>query len=975
MDLDEYEELKTRKRYGDALNDINALIHSTTDIDTIMERVVVEVARAVGAESAVIYVPNDDVWNTRYVYGLPMEMAGRDLTAEEIRYSVIAAVEGKTLVIDDPLHDDRVDPAIIERYGITAILDIPLTAAGELIGDFSLHYHTAGRTFGEAEVDFAVKAASSIILALENAILFNERREAAKALGETGEKLEFALEAAGIGAWEVDLRTGKGWCSSQHHRIFGYPEPPQEWTSERFLRHVLPEDRERVESNIRSIVRTGADLKDVCRIRRADGEVRLIEAKIIALHDGSGNVSGLRGVVQDVTALKQTEERVIESLDRIMILLSVSSSVLNETTIEGILDRAVHGALLLTGAEMAASGHGFDEGRITVGARSDDADLPPCPESPFIIDRGGVYLDLIEGSPKIRLTQEELTRHPAWWGLPEGHPPLRGLLGARLAGFDGKPNGMILVSHKRQGDFTDEDEALLSQLGLLTSLGIRHIEARAAAEARANELEAVKKRLEIILQNTPAFVYLMDEENRFLHVNRRYEEAVGFSSDELRGRSIFDFFPNEYAATLAANNRQILETCAAAEFEEAIPHDDGIHLYSSVKSPLFDNTGRCHAVIGISTDITSRKRAEAALRESEELFRDVFAHAPVGMAICDPGGRFLYVNGAYCGIVGYDREEILGGGLGFQQLTHPEDVGTNVELFQRLVAGELPYFFLEKRNIRKDGSSVWVRISVTVRRDAEERPFQAIALVEDIHDRKMAEHELNRTLEELARSNRELEQFAYVASHDLQEPLRMISGYLVLLERKYRGRLDEKADSYIHFAVDGAQRMQKLIEALLSWSRITTRGAELEPVNMGGALADAVANLAAVIGETGAEMKADPLPTVTGDATLLIQLFQNLIGNALKYTKPGVPPRVHVSAHRDGNEWVFFVRDNGIGIQHQHFDRIFQIFQRLHTREEYPGTGIGLAACKKIVERHHGRIWVESTPGDGSTFFFTLPAA
>ena len=200
----------------------------------------------------------------------------------------------------------------------------------------------------------------------------------------------------------------------------------------------------------------------------------------------------------------------------------------------------------------------------------------------------------------------------------------------------------------------------------------------------------------------------------------------------------------------------------------------------------------------------------------------------------------------------------------------------------------------------------------------------------------------------------------------------MVSSYMQLLDRKYRERLDEKAAQYIHHAVDGTVRMQKLITGLLNYSRIS-REMERVPVDTGSVCAAAIANLEQAIRDSGGKVTADPLPTVPGEETQLVQLFQNLIGNGLKYRKPGVPPHVHVSAQQEGPEWRFAVADNGIGIEPRQHDRIFQIFQRLHTREEYPGTGIGLATCKKIVEGHGGRIWVESTPGEGSVFQFTLP--
>ena len=340
--------------------------------------------------------------------------------------------------------------------------------------------------------------------------------------------------------------------------------------------------------------------------------------------------------------------------------------------------------------------------------------------------------------------------------------------------------------------------------------------------------------------------------------------------------------------------------------------------------------------------------------------------------LVDPQGHVVTWNEGARRIKGYSTAEIVG--QHFSIFYTPEDVARGKPELELKNAAASGRFEDEGWRLRKDGTRFWTSVVITALRDPHGRLVGFAKISRDLTERKQAEAALARQADELRRSNAELEQFAYVASHDLQEPLRMVASYAKLLANRYQGRLDADADEFIAYMVDGATRMQQLINSLLTYSRIGSRGQEYAPVSCEAVLDQVLGDLAVSVEESGAGVTRDPLPTIMADATQLTQLFQNLISNSVRF-RGQQPPKIHISAARRTGDWLFSVRDNGIGIEPQYFDRIFVIFQRLHTRAEYPGTGIGLAVCKKIVERHGGRIWVESQAGQGSTFFFTLPAA
>ncbi len=333
--------------------------------------------------------------------------------------------------------------------------------------------------------------------------------------------------------------------------------------------------------------------------------------------------------------------------------------------------------------------------------------------------------------------------------------------------------------------------------------------------------------------------------------------------------------------------------------------------------------------------------------------------------------KFTYVNPAIIDMLGFTTEEWIGSKL--PEHCPPEDMQEMQKLMTKEIASQEKHRWVvfESGFIHKNGTEIPCEVSARILFDEDGMPTSMQGTTRDVTERKIARAKLNKTLSDLKRSNTDLEQFAYVASHDLQEPLRMINGYLDLIKRKYKGKLDSDMDNYIELVVSGAYRMQLLIDDLLKYSRVGNHANPLIPTECENILDQSLSNLKTSIDDSGAVVTHDPLPTLIADGSQLVHVFQNLISNAIKF-KDGKPPRIHISAKKDGSEWLFSVADNGIGIEPEFFDRIFVIFQRLHGKSEYSGTGIGLAICKKIVRQHGGRIWVESEIGEGSTFYFTI---
>lgn len=486
---------------------------------------------------------------------------------------------------------------------------------------------------------------------------------------------------------------------------------------------------------------------------------------------------------------------------------------------------------------------------------------------------------------------------------------------------------------------------------------------------RKGELDTALRESADLLRtlNAHFLVSTADADGHITAVNDTFCQVSGYSRAELIGQThrILSSHTHDYRvweamwSTIRRGEHWRSEVCNRTKSGQ-------LYWVSSVIAPITGADGRVERYVSIRTDVTSRRLAEDALRESHKRF--ALAAEAAGFGIWDYDPR--------SGTASWDENMYRLFGRDFaaeaQPLTvwtnsvHPEDRVAVAQALAAAIEGRAP-FEAGFRIVHADGEVRHIRALARVERNADGAAERMTGVCMDVTAQATA-------MQALQASNAELEQFAYVASHDLQEPLRMVVSYTELLAQRYAGKLDERADKYIHYASDGGRRMQRLVADLLTYSRVGSQGKPLVPVPTGAILEQVLQGLQLRVREAAAVIDAGPLPTVLGDASQLGMVFQNLIANGIKF-RGEQPPRIRIEAQANGYLWQFSVSDNGIGIDMKYAERIFQMFQRLHARDAYEGSGIGLAVVRRIVERHGGRVWVEAQPGRGSTFHFTLRAA
>jgi len=606
--------------------------------------------------------------------------------------------------------------------------------------------------------------------------------------------------------------------------------------------------------------------------------------------------------------------------------------------------------------------------------------LEAAPDGMVVVDQAGeIVLLNAQAENQFGYRRDELIGQKVTNIIPEGFAERLIADGTRTAAealAQQIGTGIELIALRKDGS-EFPIEIMLSPLesteGILVTAAIRDITTRKQAEKHLGQMEG---RYRGLLEAAPDGMVVVDQAGEIVLLNAQAENQFGYRRDELIGQKVTNIIPEGFAERLIADGTRTAAEALAQQIGTGIElialRKDGSEFPIEIMlSPLESAEGIL--VTAAIRDITVRKAAEKHLGEMEGRYRGLLEAAPDGMVVVDQAGEIVLLNAQAENQFGYRRDELIGQKVtniipvGFAERLIADGTRTAAEaLAQQIGTG------IELIALRKDGSEFPIEIMLSPLESAD--GILVTAAIRDITKRKEAEAHLVDKVQELNRSNEELEQFAYIASHDLQEPLRMVASYTQLLSRRYKGKLDKDADEFIAFAVDGANRMQRLIQDLLTFSRVGKRGLELHDISSDHALEQALVNLKGAVSQSGAVVTHGPLPEVKADEVQLTQLFQNLVGNAIKYHDPGIP-HIHVSAAKNGApKWIFSVKDDGLGIDPQFFERIFGMFQRLHKRDEFEGTGMGLAICKKIVERHGGSISVESEPGEGSTFHFTLAA-
>jgi len=828
----------------------------------------------------------------------------------------------------DELIGQEVTNIIPEGFAERLIADGTRTAAEALAQQIGTGIELNGRRKDGSE--FPIEIMLSPLDSAEGILVtaairdITVRNDADKHLIQMESRYRGLLEAAPDGMVVVNERGEIVLLNAQAEKHFGYRRDEligQEVTNiipEGFAERLIADGTRTAAEALAQQIGTGIELNG----RRKDGSEFPIEIMLSPLESAEGVL--VTAAIRDITVRKDAEKHLAQM----------------EARYRGLLEAAPDGMVVVN-------------------------------------QRGEIVLLNARAEKQFRYWRDELLGQKVKSIIPEGFAERLIADGTRTAAealAQQIGTGIELIGQRKDGS-EFPIEIMLSPLesteGILVTAAIRDITVRKDAETHLAQMEG---RYRGLLEAAPDGMVVVNQRGEIVLLNAQAEKHFGYRRDELIGQKVTNIIPEGFAERLIADGTRTAAEALAQQIGTGIElngrRKDGSEFPIEIMlSPLDSAEGIL--VTAAIRDITVRKDAEKHLAQMEGRYRGLLEAAPDGMVVVNQRGEIVLLNAQSEKQFGYLRNELIGRKVksiipeGFAERLIADGTRTAAEaLAQHIGTG------IELNGLRKDGSEFPIEIMLSPLESAE--GILVTAAIRDVTTRKEAEANLVQNVKELNRSNEELEQFAYVASHDLQEPLRMVASYTQILSRRYKGKLDSDADEFIAFAVDGANRMQRLIQDLLTFSRVGKKGQDLLDISSDDALQQAILNLRGAIEDSGALVTHGPMPEVRANEIQLTQLFQNLVGNAIKYQGPGIP-HIHISAAKNGApRWAFSVKDDGLGIDPQFFERIFGMFQRLHKRDEFAGTGMGLAICRKIVERHGGFISVESTPGEGSTFHFTL---